>query len=118
LYYIHESDMYMACLYQYAVAHLLFFATLQILEASAILTEQSQQAQQQQQQQQQHSFSTSSVQIVDARSLARFNGESPEPRPGLKSGHIPGSKCVPFTAVLQPSDWTRFKAPDDIKQVG
>jgi 3-mercaptopyruvate sulfurtransferase SseA len=82
--------------------------TPQILEASAARTEYTQQ---------QHS-NDSSIQIVDARSLARFNGESPEPRPGLKSGHIPGSKCVPFTAVLQPSDWTRFKSPDDIKQVG
>jgi 3-mercaptopyruvate sulfurtransferase SseA len=93
---------------------LLIAATNQVLEASAALTDQSQS----QQQQQQHSGTNcSSAQIVDARSLARFNGESPEPRPGLKSGHIPGSKCVPFTAVLQPSDWTRFKAPVDIKQV-
>ncbi|CAO3625124.1 unnamed protein product [Cunninghamella echinulata] len=35
-------------------------------------------------------------QIIDARSYARFNGESPEPRPGIKGGHMPGSICVPF----------------------
>jgi thiosulfate/3-mercaptopyruvate sulfurtransferase len=39
-------------------------------------------------------------QIVDARSAARFSGEEPEPRPGLRSGHIPGSVNVPYRAVL------------------
>ncbi len=33
--------------------------------------------------------------LVDARSAARFRGEAPEPRPGLPSGHIPGSVNVP-----------------------
>ncbi|CAO3609970.1 unnamed protein product [Cunninghamella blakesleeana] len=35
-------------------------------------------------------------QIIDARSYARFNGETAEPRPGIKGGHMPGSICVPF----------------------
>jgi len=39
-------------------------------------------------------------QIVDARSAARFRGEAPEPRPGLRAGHIPGSRNVPFGLVL------------------
>lgn len=39
-------------------------------------------------------------QIVDARSPARFRGEEPEPRPGLRAGHIPGSVNVPYRAVL------------------
>ena len=34
--------------------------------------------------------------IVDARAAARFRGEVPEPRPGLRSGHIPGSRNLPF----------------------
>lgn len=34
--------------------------------------------------------------IVDARPAPRFSGEAPEPRPGLKSGHMPGSRNVPF----------------------
>ncbi|MFO1138987.1 MAG: 3-mercaptopyruvate sulfurtransferase [Paracoccus sp. (in: a-proteobacteria)] len=34
--------------------------------------------------------------IVDARPLPRFRGEVPEPRPGLRAGHIPGSKSLPF----------------------
>lgn len=33
--------------------------------------------------------------IVDARSAERFRGEAPEPRPGLRPGHIPGSRNVP-----------------------
>ncbi|MCB1389677.1 MAG: 3-mercaptopyruvate sulfurtransferase [Rhodobacteraceae bacterium] len=39
-------------------------------------------------------------QIADARSAARFRGEADEPRPGLRSGHIPGSTSVPFTTLL------------------
>ncbi|MBJ3761642.1 3-mercaptopyruvate sulfurtransferase [Maribius pontilimi] len=39
-------------------------------------------------------------QIVDARDTARFRGEAPEPREGLRAGHIPGSKNLPFGAVL------------------
>ena len=42
------------------------------------------------------------AEIVDARSAARFRGEAPEPREGLRSGHIPGSKNVPFTELLTP----------------
>ncbi|MFV0408586.1 MAG: 3-mercaptopyruvate sulfurtransferase [Paracoccus sp. (in: a-proteobacteria)] len=34
--------------------------------------------------------------IVDARSAERFRGEAAEPRPGLRSGHIPGSRNLPF----------------------
>jgi thiosulfate/3-mercaptopyruvate sulfurtransferase len=40
------------------------------------------------------------VQIVDARSAERFAGKAPEPRPGLRSGHMPGSFNVPFDRVL------------------
>ncbi|XP_075513819.1 thiosulfate/3-mercaptopyruvate sulfurtransferase 1, mitochondrial-like isoform X3 [Primulina tabacum] len=36
-------------------------------------------------------------QHLDARSKARFDGVAPEPRKGIRSGHVPGSKCVPFT---------------------
>jgi thiosulfate/3-mercaptopyruvate sulfurtransferase len=42
-----------------------------------------------------------SVQVVDARSAARFAGKAPEPRPGLRSGHMPRSFNVPFEKVLQ-----------------
>ena len=38
--------------------------------------------------------------IIDARSAGRFAGTDPEPREGLRSGHIPGSRNVPFQNVL------------------
>ena len=53
--------------------------------------------------------------ILDARSAPRFRGEEAEPRPGLKSGHIPGSKNVPYKSVLN-VDGT-MKDPDALKQV-
>ena len=42
-----------------------------------------------------------SAQIVDARSAERFSGKAPEPRPGLRSGHMPGSFNVPFGNLLE-----------------
>jgi len=42
------------------------------------------------------------AEIVDARPAARFRGEAPEPRAGLRGGHIPGSKNVPFGTLLNP----------------
>jgi len=53
--------------------------------------------------------------IVDARSEGRFTGQSPEPRAGLRGGHIPGSFNVPFTTLLD-ADQT-LKAPDDLRRV-
>ncbi len=41
-----------------------------------------------------------SVQLVDARAADRFRGEAPEPRAGLKSGHIPNSFNIPFGGLL------------------
>ena len=38
--------------------------------------------------------------IVDARSAPRFRGAEPEPRPGLRSGHIPGARNVPYRGLL------------------
>ncbi|KAL6544641.1 threonyl-tRNA synthetase [Orobanche minor] len=42
-------------------------------------------------------------QHVDARSKARFDGVALEPRKGIRSGHVPGSKCIPFTQMLDGS---------------
>lgn len=50
-------------------------------------------------------------QIVDARSAARFRGEAPEPRPGMRGGHIPGSRNVPFGTLLK-DDGTMKDAGD------
>ena len=40
-------------------------------------------------------------QIVDMRSAGRFSGEEPEPRPGLRGGHIPGSRNLPYNSLVQ-----------------
>ncbi|WP_294606360.1 3-mercaptopyruvate sulfurtransferase [Roseovarius sp.] len=53
--------------------------------------------------------------ILDARSAARFRGEAPEPRPGLRGGHIPGSKNVPYTDLL--NDDMTMKDPDEQRAV-
>jgi thiosulfate/3-mercaptopyruvate sulfurtransferase len=42
-----------------------------------------------------------SAQVVDARSAERFAGLAPEPRPGLRSGHMPGALNVPSTGVIE-----------------
>ena len=52
-------------------------------------------------------------QIVDARAAARFRGEAPEPREGLRSGHIPNSRNVPFTDLL--NDDKTMKTPDQTR---
>jgi len=51
------------------------------------------------------------AQIVDARAAARFEGSVPEPRAGLRSGHIPGSRNVPFASLLE-ADGTLKGAPE------
>ncbi|HEX8568572.1 MAG TPA: 3-mercaptopyruvate sulfurtransferase [Caulobacteraceae bacterium] len=40
-------------------------------------------------------------QVVDARPAPRFRGEAPEPRPGLRMGHMPGALNAPFAGVLR-----------------
>ncbi|XWS10360.1 hypothetical protein CRYUN_Cryun39dG0070600 [Craigia yunnanensis] len=42
-------------------------------------------------------------QHIDARSKPRFDGAAPEPRKGIRSGHVPGSKCIPFPQMLDAS---------------
>lgn len=42
------------------------------------------------------------IQILDARSRGRWAGDEPEPRPGLSSGHIPGSINVPVSDLVDP----------------
>lgn len=38
--------------------------------------------------------------LLDARSLDRFHARVPEPRPGVRGGHVPGSRSLPFTELL------------------
>jgi thiosulfate/3-mercaptopyruvate sulfurtransferase len=47
------------------------------------------------------SLASRSVQIIDARPAARFSGAAPEPRQGLRSGHMPGALNVPFPEVVE-----------------
>ncbi|MEM6549265.1 MAG: 3-mercaptopyruvate sulfurtransferase [Pseudomonadota bacterium] len=56
-----------------------------------------------------------SEQIVDARSATRFRGEEPEPREGLRSGHIPGSLNVPYRSLLN-EDQT-LKSPEEVRTI-
>lgn len=49
----------------------------------------------------QRALQAGSTQVVDARPADRFRGEAPEPRPGLRAGHIPGSLSLPFGHVIK-----------------
>jgi thiosulfate/3-mercaptopyruvate sulfurtransferase len=53
-----------------------------------------------------------SAQVVDARPAERFRGEVPEPRPGVKSGRMPGSLNLPFVDIIEHG---ALKAPDALK---
>jgi thiosulfate/3-mercaptopyruvate sulfurtransferase len=54
-----------------------------------------------------------SAEIVDARAAERFTGRTPEPRPGLRSGHIPGAHNLPYGQVLK-QDGT-LKSPAELE---
>jgi thiosulfate/3-mercaptopyruvate sulfurtransferase len=45
---------------------------------------------------------TGREQLVDARPAGRFTGETPEPRAGLRSGHMPGARNVPASDLIAP----------------
>jgi thiosulfate/3-mercaptopyruvate sulfurtransferase len=53
-------------------------------------------------------------QLVDVRSTGRFNGTEPEPRAGLRSGHIPASINLPFSALLDPKNHNVPRPADEI----
>ncbi|KIC40335.1 3-mercaptopyruvate sulfurtransferase [Ruegeria sp. ANG-R] len=53
--------------------------------------------------------------IIDARAAARFAGTETEPREGLRSGHIPGSRNVPFGTLLNKNG--TMKSPEDCRAV-
>ena len=48
-------------------------------------------------------ITTKEEQVVDARSVGRFYGTEPEPRPNMRPGHIPGSLNLPHSAVVDPN---------------
>ena len=53
------------------------------------------------------------AQIVDARPAERFTGAAPEPRSGVRGGHMPGSRNLPFPELLGPDG--ALKSPDDLR---
>eukprot|EP00002_Diphylleia_rotans_P040624 TRINITY_DN9674_c0_g1_i1.p1 TRINITY_DN9674_c0_g1~~TRINITY_DN9674_c0_g1_i1.p1 ORF type:complete len:307 (+),score=43.97 TRINITY_DN9674_c0_g1_i1:79-999(+) len=63
-------------------------------------------------------ISSKQWQVVDARSRGRFHATEPEPRPGLRGGHIPGSKVLPFDELLQEHTEGAYKTyyPKEILQ--
>jgi len=56
-----------------------------------------------------------SAQIVDARPAGRFSGTEPEPRPGLRGGHLPGARSVPSQSLL--NDDGTLKAPAELGKI-
>lgn len=56
-----------------------------------------------------------SAQVVDARSAGRFEGREAEPRPGLKPGHMPGARNVPFSELVA-ADGT-LKSDEDLRRI-
>jgi len=58
-------------------------------------------------------LTSKAAQLVDARGAARFRGEAPEPRAGLRSGHMPGARNTPFDSLLNP-DGT-MKSAEELK---
>ncbi|HEV2559901.1 MAG TPA: 3-mercaptopyruvate sulfurtransferase [Microvirga sp.] len=61
----------------------------------------------------QRALESGSAQVVDARPTDRFRGEAPEPRRGVRSGHIPGSLNLPFAAIVENG---RLKEPEAVAQ--
>ena|SRR5690349_10925056 len=53
--------------------------------------------------------------VFDARPAPRFRGEADEPRPGVKSGHMPGSRSVPSAALVDENG--SLKSPADLKRI-
>lgn len=57
-----------------------------------------------------HIVGNRSAQLLDARSSGRFSGIEPEPRPGIRSGHIPGARSLPYPELVSPDGTLRPKA--------
>ena len=53
-------------------------------------------------------------QVADARPAGRFSGEQPEPRAGMRSGHMPGATSIPFDTIVEDG---HLLGADDLKSV-
>lgn len=56
----------------------------------------------------------STVSVIDARSAGRFKGQDPEPRAGVRGGHMPGAVNIPFNDVLENG---RMSARSDLQKI-
>jgi thiosulfate/3-mercaptopyruvate sulfurtransferase len=54
-------------------------------------------------------------QVIDARAVERFEGRAPEPRPGIRSGHIPGALNLPYNNLFDSAAGT-MKPLDELKK--
>lgn len=55
--------------------------------------------------------------VVDARAAPRFRGDVPEPRPGLRSGHMPGAVNVPWSAVVGAAPDVALRSAKELRSV-
>lgn len=55
------------------------------------------------------------VPVLDARGAARFRGESTEPRPGVRPGHMPGAVNLPYARLVD--DAGRLRGPDALARL-
>lgn len=53
--------------------------------------------------------------VIDARSAGRFEGTAPEPRAGLRGGHVPGSRSLPFDRLVDPASKS-VRPPEEISR--
>lgn len=60
------------------------------------------------------SLASGSAQLVDARSRGRFDGSEAEPRPGLRSGHAPGARNLPYSELVEPDG--RVLSPENLRR--
>jgi thiosulfate/3-mercaptopyruvate sulfurtransferase len=56
-------------------------------------------------------------QIIDARAANRFRGEAPEPRPGLRAGHMPGAYNLPYNELIDPKTGTMLPADKLVERI-
>jgi thiosulfate/3-mercaptopyruvate sulfurtransferase len=60
------------------------------------------------------SLARGSAQLLDARSRGRFEGSEPEPRPGLRGGHVPGARSLPYNELVEPDG--RLLSPEKLRR--
>ncbi len=60
-----------------------------------------------------HVVNHGGAQIIDARPAERFRAEAPEPRPGIRGGHMPGARCLPIGDLYAPDG--RMKDSDALR---